>query len=170
MRWSDFFGFVGMDADGGVDPVMGFRIGDGGVELFRARAYADGEKGVDAGRAGAFEHGVAVFRELREIDVGVGVDEVHGNRRNVERLDAKTSSNLESCGHGAAAMLRPYKCSDYFRRAPTSTSSWKPARTGRPSGPTEAAMIMPLDSTPRSLRGARLTTTATLRPIRASGS
>ena len=59
---------------------------------------------------------------------------------------------------------------NYFRRAPTSTSSWKPVRTGRPSGPTEAATIMPLDSTPRSLRGARFTTTATLRPMRDSGS
>jgi len=35
---------------------------------------------------------------------------------------------------------------------------------------TEAATIMPLDSTPRNLRGARLTTTATLRPINFSGS
>jgi hypothetical protein len=58
----------------------------------------------------------------------------------------------------------------YFRREPISTSSRKAARTGRPSGPTEAAMIMPLDSTPRSLRGARLTTTATLRPMRDPGS
>src|SRR6266852_6281653 len=58
----------------------------------------------------------------------------------------------------------------YFNRAPTSTSSRKAVRTGRPSGPTEAATIMPLDSTPRSLRGARFTTTATLRPINFSGS
>src|SRR5258706_158529 len=35
----------------------------------------------------------------------------------------------------------------YFSLAPTSTSSGKPARTGRPSGPTEAAMIMPFGST-----------------------
>ncbi len=70
-----------------------------------------------------------------------------------------------------AAVLRPYMASlRYFRRAPTSTSSAKPARTGRPSGPTEAATIMPFDSTPRSLRGARFTTTTTLRPMRDSGS
>jgi hypothetical protein len=58
----------------------------------------------------------------------------------------------------------------YLRRAPTSTSSAKPARTGRPSGPTEAATIIPLDSTPRSLRGARFTTTTTFRPTKDSGS
>jgi hypothetical protein len=58
----------------------------------------------------------------------------------------------------------------YFSLAPTSTSSAKLASTGRPSGPMLAATIMPFDSTPRSLRGARLTTTTTFRPIRDSGS
>src|ERR1035438_2394156 len=56
----------------------------------------------------------------------------------------------------------------YLRRAPISTSSRKPARTGRPPS-REAATIMPLDSRPRSLRGARLATMTTLRPIRDSG-
>jgi len=36
----------------------------------------------------------------------------------------------------------------------------EPGETGRPSDATRRATIMPLDSTPRSLRGARLTTTA----------
>ena len=58
----------------------------------------------------------------------------------------------------------------YFSRDPTSTSSWKPASTGRPSGPTEAATIIPFDSTPRNLRGARFVTTTTFRPISAVGS
>src|SRR2546430_12043401 len=50
------------------------------------------------------------------------------------------------------------ECLCYLRRAPTSTSSGKAARTGRPSGATEAATIMPFDSTPRGFRGAGFTT------------
>jgi hypothetical protein len=45
-----------------------------------------------------------------------------------------------------------------------------PARIGRPSSPIEAASTIPCDSNPRSLRGARLATTITLRPISFSGS
>src|SRR5262249_10282414 len=43
----------------------------------------------------------------------------------------------------------------YFRRAPTGTSSRKPARIGLPPS-SDAATIMPFDSMPRSLRGCRL--------------
>src|SRR5258708_854789 len=52
--------------------------------------------------------------------------------------------------------------------APTGTSSRNPASTGLPPS-SEAATIMPFDSTPRSLRGSRLATITTLRPIRSSG-
>ena len=38
----DFFGVVGMDAYRGVDPVVGFGVGECGVELFRTRASAYG--------------------------------------------------------------------------------------------------------------------------------
>jgi hypothetical protein len=41
----------------------------------------------------------------------------------------------------------------YFSFAPTGTSSRNPASTGLPSSPTDAATIIPLDSSPRSLRG-----------------
>jgi hypothetical protein len=41
----------------------------------------------------------------------------------------------------------------YFSLAPTGTSSRNPASTGLPSSPTEAATIMPFDSSPRNLRG-----------------
>jgi hypothetical protein len=57
----------------------------------------------------------------------------------------------------------------YFRREPISTSSRNPARTGAPLGPTAAATIIPCDSRPRILRGTRLATMTTLRPIRVSG-
>src|SRR5271169_3339886 len=58
----------------------------------------------------------------------------------------------------------------YFSLAPTGTSSRNPARTGTPSSPRDAATIIPCDSNPRSLRGARLATITTLRPISFSGS
>ncbi len=60
-----------MDADGCVDPVMGFGIRNRSIELFRAGTYADSENRVHTGGAGTFEHSVAVFVELREIDARV---------------------------------------------------------------------------------------------------
>ena len=56
----------------------------------------------------------------------------------------------------------------HFSRAPTGTSSRNPASTGLPPS-SEAATIMPFDSMPRSLRGCRLATITTLRPISCSG-
>ncbi len=56
----------------------------------------------------------------------------------------------------------------HFRRAPTGTSSRKPTSTGGVSS-SEAATIMPWDSMPRSLRGCKLATITTLRPINCSG-
>src|SRR5206468_3759536 len=56
----------------------------------------------------------------------------------------------------------------HFSRAPTGISSRKPASTGLPPS-TDAATIMPFEVRPRSLRGARLATMTTLRPIRTSG-
>src|SRR5579863_2585212 len=70
-----------------------------------------------------------------------------------------------------AAPLQSRFADSYFKRAPISTSSsGNPASTGRPSGPTDAATIIPFDSTPRNFRGAKFTTTATFRPINFSGS
>ena len=65
--------------------------------------------------------------------------------------------------------MRIYQHVDYFRREPTGTSSRKPASTGLPPS-SEAATIMPCDSSPRNLRGCRLATMTTLRPINDSGS
>src|SRR5579864_8240927 len=56
----------------------------------------------------------------------------------------------------------------HFSLAPTGTSSRKLASTGFPFS-SDAATIMPFDSRPRSLRGARLATITTLRPTRGSG-
>src|SRR5882757_6859507 len=57
----------------------------------------------------------------------------------------------------------------YFNLAPTGTSSKNPANTGLPPS-SDAATIIPFDSSPRSLRGARLATITTLRPTSGSGS
>src|SRR5256885_14183226 len=74
MGWRQIFGFVGMRAYGGVDPVVLFGKGQSGVEFFWAGAGANGEQGGYACGAGAVEHGFAVVVELREVDVRVGVD------------------------------------------------------------------------------------------------
>ncbi len=56
----------------------------------------------------------------------------------------------------------------HLRRAPTGMSSWKPASTGLPPS-TDAATIIPFDTTPRSFRGSRLATITTLRFTNCSG-
>ena len=74
MARSGEFGFVGMDADSGVDPGVLLGEGNCGVELVGAGSAADGEDGGDAGFASAGKDGVAVGFEVREIEMGVGVD------------------------------------------------------------------------------------------------
>src|SRR5260370_26572552 len=56
----------------------------------------------------------------------------------------------------------------HFSLAPTGMSSRNPASTGLPPS-MDAATIMPFDSMPRSLRGCKLATITTLRPINCSG-
>jgi hypothetical protein len=69
------------------------------------------------------------------------------------------------CGIGRSRLSH---LSGHLRRAPTGTSSRKPARMGLPPS-SDAATIMPFDSMPRSLRGWRLATMTTLRPTIWSG-
>jgi hypothetical protein len=57
----------------------------------------------------------------------------------------------------------------YLSFAPFGTSSLNVASTGRPSGPTVAATIIPFDSTPRSFRGWRFVTRTTFIPTTCSG-
>src|SRR6266478_3399930 len=69
----------------------------------------------------------------------------------------------------AASRVQAEDRQRYFSLVPSGTSSRKLASTGLPpSG--DAATIMPLDSRPRSLRGARFATITTFRPINVSGS
>jgi len=88
----------------------------------------------------------------------------------ISRLQTSRHGSFRAKSVAGTACCATTKKNAYFKRAPTSTSSVKAARTGLPSGPTLAATIIPLDSTPRSLRGARFTTTTTLRPTSDSGS
>jgi len=72
MRVRGLGGVVGMNADAGVNPVVLLGEGDGGVEAFGgAGAAADGQQRGDAGGAGTFEHGRAVFIEVVEFEVRV---------------------------------------------------------------------------------------------------
>ena len=74
-------------------------------------------------------------------------------------------------GAGSVLMSKvrgPTPAFSYFNLAPTGTSSKKLASTGLPPS-SEAATIIPFDSNPRSLRGARLATITTFRPTRVSG-
>jgi hypothetical protein len=74
--FSGEFGFVGMDADRGVDPVVFLGERNGGVEAVRGGAAANGEDFFDSCVASACEHGVAVGIELGKFEMGVRVDDV----------------------------------------------------------------------------------------------
>ena len=73
----DFFGFVRVNTNARVNPIVLFGERDSGVEFFWPRPGANSEQSTNAGVAGALEHGFAIVSELRKIDVHVGVDEVH---------------------------------------------------------------------------------------------
>ena len=91
--------------------------------------------------AGAVEH--------RTCGISSGCESTNMNRRRIN--PAKLDSIL------CVAIF-------YFSRAPTGTSSRNPASTGVPFSPSEAATIMPFDSSPRILRGSRLATMHDLAP------
>jgi hypothetical protein len=69
-------GFVRMDSGAGVNPVVFLGEWNGGIKLIGTLADADGKQGADSSFAGAGEHRVAIFIELREIDVRVGIDQI----------------------------------------------------------------------------------------------
>src|SRR5438874_147811 len=85
MLGSDFFRFVWMDAHRRVNPIVLFGKRNSGIEFLRPRAGTDGEKRRHARGVRTFEHGFAIVRKLREVNVGVRVDEFHS-------MDRPTSS------------------------------------------------------------------------------
>jgi len=71
MFWRDLLRFVRVNANSGVYPIVLLGERNGRIQLFGTWARADREQGGDPSRAGALEHGFAVLRELREVDVRV---------------------------------------------------------------------------------------------------
>src|SRR5439155_9436196 len=132
---------VGMHADGGVDEIMFQRQGQRLLNRgFLWIRAPDCQQKFHTRFARALDHLRPVGVKLRHVQVGVGVG------------DHERRSEWKS----------------YLRREPLGTSSVKVARTGLPS--TDAATIIPFDSTPMSLAGFRLTTTTTLRLSRVAPS
>jgi hypothetical protein len=75
-------GIVGVDAHGGVDPVILLGEWDGGVYAFGGTAAAaDGEDRFDPGGFGAVENGGAVCVKLCTFEMGVGVYYLHLEKR-----------------------------------------------------------------------------------------
>src|SRR5260370_13750412 len=77
MRLRDFLRFVGVNADGRVNPVVRFGERQRRAELLRAGARADGEECGDSSCARPLEHFRAVAIKLRKIYVRVRVDQFH---------------------------------------------------------------------------------------------
>ena len=73
MPREDLFRFVRMNPDRRVDPIMLLGKWQRGIELFGTWTWtcADGEQRRHARGARPIEHGLAVFRELRKINVRV---------------------------------------------------------------------------------------------------
>ncbi len=79
-----------MNSDGRVNPVVLLGEWNRGVEAFLGRsAAADGQHGADSGCTRAIEHGGAVFVELGEFEMRVGVYDFHDVRKRAEKLKAR---------------------------------------------------------------------------------
>src|SRR5208337_11773 len=159
--------FVGMNSDARPDSRI-FRFA---VVLLRhlnravggvgAIAVSDGEVSFDPVLFRARQHFGAVAVVALAFEMGVRVDE-H------QSLVVRRRSFARSCGDERPGPSGPSSAAPYLSLVPTGTSSRKLTSTGLPpSG--EAATIMPFDSSPRTLRGARFATTTTLRPMSVSG-
>ncbi len=73
-----FLGLMRMNSNGGINPIVLLGKRNGGIEFFRTRTSADRQQSRDTGRASPLEHGLTILRELREINMGVRVDQFHG--------------------------------------------------------------------------------------------
>src|SRR5213593_2960271 len=134
-----------MNAGAGINPVVGLSDCDSTTHFVRTTAVADREDFANAGVPRPPEDSFAVVVEAGIVEVRV-------------RVNQHMKSYPLADGEG-----------NHFRRAPFSTSSWKPASTGRSSVPIEAATIMPFDSRPRNFLGWRFATITTFLPISDAG-
>src|ERR1700693_3854094 len=135
--------------------------------MLRAIAVANGDHGPHSGLPRPGNHLLAIGVELLAIKMRVRIDKhdycLCGDSR--PRLSMPSQARLV---FGYRLPYRRATLSFTSNLAPTGTSSKKPARTGLPPS-SDAATIIPFDSMPRSLRGARLATITTFRPIKVSG-
>src|ERR1700730_13601461 len=142
-----------MNADGRVDELISVGQLNPTVQRTWTRTATDRDNGLDASFPRPGDYLFAVGIKLLHLEMCVGIYK-HGVGRWSEVFRA---TRRRQSGHIF-----------YFSLVPTGTSSRKLARIAfPPSG--DAATIIPLDSSPRNLRGARLATTTTLRPIKLSG-
>src|SRR5713101_5983459 len=132
MRLRDFFRFVRVNADGGVDPVV--RVGERQrrVELLRAGACADGEECGDSCRARPLEHFRAVAIKLRQIYVRVRVDQFHSAILAARRLPPLRETPPAPAGPPAPPR-RPQSSNSIRRRAACAAGGSPPrSLCGRP--------------------------------------
>src|SRR5215471_19980789 len=133
---------------------------DPGIQIRRPVAIADGNHGCDPRLAGARDDFQAIGVKLLAIEMCVRIDK-HGNGL----LASGSGLPHQAVGLRTIQRRRSLKARArrqfYFNRAPTGTSSRKLANTGWPPS-SDAATIIPLDSSPRIFRGARFATITTL--------
>jgi hypothetical protein len=165
--------FMGMNADGGVDEFVFLGEPNSAIKRSRPRTAADRDDIFDASVPCPRDHPLTVSIELLHFEMCVGIYE-NQSRALSHRLALPTSERQYCPGRDGRSRLSgqcfvvELTVAIYFSLVPTGTSSKKLHSTGfPPSG--EAATIIPFDSSPRSLRGARFATMTTLRPIKDSG-
>jgi len=157
------FSLVGMNSNAGIDEFMRLRQPNATVERPGPGAAPNRDNGLDSSLPRPRHHLLAVAVESFPLEMCVRVYE-HGAWWFVMGL----STMPAWAGMPPAAVRASPLRSRYLSLVPTATSSKNAASTAfPPSG--AAATIIPFDSSPRSFRGARLATTTTFRPIRASG-
>src|SRR6267143_2779040 len=144
-----------MNADGRVDELISVGQLNPTVERSWTGTASDRDNGLNASLPRPRDYLFAVGIKLFHLEMCVGIYK-HG----VGRLSEVFRATINRRGQPGRVF--------YFSLVPTGTSSRKLARIAfPPSG--EAATIIPFDSRPRNLRGARLATITTLRPIKLSG-
>src|SRR5579872_4403038 len=166
VRVSGQFGFVRMNPYGGVNRIVLLRNLHRAIECAGAVSSADGKHGRDTGFECTSDNLLTITVEARTVEVAMGVDE-HLNDGTLEiNVWGRAPSPVRPSFARRLAIEQLQHV--HLSLAPTGTSSKKLASTGFPPS-SEAATIIPFDSRPRSLRGARFATITTLRPTRVSG-
>src|SRR5580704_9844620 len=151
---------VRMNAQRRINKIVSLRQLNSAVYLLRTITVADGNDGLHSGLACPRDDLLAVGVELLAIKVRVRIDK--------HRTHVGTAASAVRPEPALSEAVGAKLGRAYFNLAPTGTSSRNPASTGFPSS-SDAATIIPFDSSPRIFRGARFATITTFRPTNASG-